>query len=294
MRNLTARVLIALITFTLGTIVAAVWLFYPARKSDTPGARDVRPQSRNESDRTSRGLLNHATPQAPTSVREEFGTIEGTIGVLVVKERSYGKGDSIHFYNEDGSLWHKLTPYYDDTDGKAISAFKCVGKEDGRYEIIFDEETGLRKYVKADDPFLILETWEEHILNVRSVRFNQAENPLLEAPQGRVKRVALSDALIQPVEVKGEWLKVKWGATDGAGGQIKKRDRPPGESGAVPLRKSLEPPKRFQFESGEPRSRALRSPILIKPDRKSPAPRRRRGCAAVHTARSGPPAARRA
>ena len=177
---------------------------------------------------------NPTTQEASASVQKDFDTIKNTIGLIVLNEHGYGKEDFIHFYNEDGSLWYKFTYYFDESDGKFeyanddfrpfafhpsyfVLALKCVGKENGRYEVIVNEETGLRKYIKADDPALKLETWEEHILGVFAVTFNRVDNPLLDAPSGQVKEVALSNAepFFHPVEIKGEWLKVKWESSEG-------------------------------------------------------------------------------
>ena len=173
-------------------------------------------------------------------------TVGDTIGVIALDELKYGKEDFVHFYNEDGSLWYKFTYYYDDSDGEFDYpnddfipfafhvdyfrlALRCVSKDNGRYEVIVNEETGLRKYVKADDPVLKLETWEEHILKTVAVDFNQAKNPVLKAPQGRVKKVALPGSgapfhTVHTVEVKGEWLKVKWDTSHGTGSQVPRYD----------------------------------------------------------------------
>jgi hypothetical protein len=187
------------------------------------------------------------TKEASPSVQQEFDTIGNTIGLIVLNEQNYGKEDFVHFYNEDGSLWYKFTFYYDDSDGKFeyangdfrpfafhkdyfVLALKCVGKENGRYEVIVNETTGLRKYVKADDPVLRLETWEEHILNVFAVTFNQVDNPLLDAPSGQVKKVVLSNAepFFHPIEIKGKWLKVKWKTSEET-----KRKEPNHDSGWI-------------------------------------------------------------
>ena len=174
------------------------------------------------------------TQEASASVQEKFPDIGNTIGLIVLNKQGHTKEDFIQFYNQDGSLWYKFTYYYDESDGKFeyandnfrpfafhvdyfVLALKCVGKKNGRYEVIVNEETGLRKHVKADDPALKLETWEEHILNVFAVTFNQVDNPLFDAPSGQVKKAVLSNAepFFHPVEIKGEWLKVKWETTDG-------------------------------------------------------------------------------
>ncbi|MGI8494462.1 MAG: hypothetical protein ACR2L1_04005 [Pyrinomonadaceae bacterium] len=143
---------------------------------------------------------------------------------------NYGKDDFVQIYNEDGSLWHKFTYYYDDSDGKFeydnenfrpfafhqdyfVLALKCVGKKADRYEVIVNEETNLEKYVKASDKVIKFETWEKHILHLFAVGFDEKENPMLKTPQGRAKMNVKSDATFHPVEVKGEWVKVKLDAT---------------------------------------------------------------------------------
>ncbi len=165
-----------------------------------------------------------------SGVEGQVSTTSNSLG-LIVLSRSYSNKAFIHIYNADGSLWHRFTFYYDDSDGKLeyanenfrpfafhpdyfLLALKCVRKETGRYEVIVNEETGLKKYVKADDPSLRFETWGGHILKVFAVGFNRKENPVLNAPQGRVKKVAIPDVPFHPVEVRGEWLKIKWEAAN--------------------------------------------------------------------------------
>ena len=167
--------------------------------------------------------------QASTSVEVEFPVIENTIGLIVLSD-NYDKGDFVKIYNEDGSLWHKFTHYYDDSDGEFeyandnfrpfafhpdyfVLALKCVGKKADRYEVIVNEETNLKKYVKVNDKVLKFETWENHILKLFAVGFDEKENPMLEVPQGQVKNLVKSERTFHPVEVKGEWLKVKWDVT---------------------------------------------------------------------------------
>jgi len=162
---------------------------------------------------------------------KQVSTTSNSLGLIVLSD-VYSNKDFIQIYNEDGSLWHKFTFYYDDSDGKFeyanenfhpfafhpdyfLLALKCIRKEVDRYEVIANEKTGLKKYVKADDPSLKFETWENHILKVFAVGFDRKVNPVLEAPQGRVKKVTRQDAPFHPVEVRGEWLKIKWDVTSG-------------------------------------------------------------------------------
>jgi hypothetical protein len=166
-----------------------------------------------------------------SSAKGQVSTTGNSLG-LIVLSKGYSQKGFIHIYNKDGSLWHKFTFYYDDCDGNFeyanesfrpfafhqdyfLLALKCLRKDSGRYEVIVNEETGLTKYVKANDPTLRFEKWEDHILKVFSVEFNRKENPVLEVPQGRVKKVAMPNAPFHPVEVRGEWLKVKWEIANG-------------------------------------------------------------------------------
>lgn len=160
-------------------------------------------------------------------------TTSNSVG-LVVLSKSYSNEDFIQIYNEDGSLWYRFTYFYDASDGKfeyANSSFrpfafhpdyfvlvlKCVRKQAGRYEVIVNEETGLLKYVKAYDPSLRFERWERHILKVFAIGFDRKVNPIRESPQGRVKTTLTANTPFHPVEVRGEWLRVRWMPISGAG-----------------------------------------------------------------------------
>lgn len=176
------------------------------------------------------------------TAKAQVSQINSSSGLIVLSE-NYNKKDFIQIYNQDGSLWHKFSFYYDDSDGKFdyenddfkpfafhpdyfLLTLKCVGKEANRYEVIVNERTRLKKFVKTDDLALRFETWEDHILKLFSISFDQTKNPMLETLQGQMKNVALPNMPFHPVEVKGEWLKIKWDTSnktkatlDGYGGK---------------------------------------------------------------------------
>jgi hypothetical protein len=159
----------------------------------------------------------------------QVSTTSNSVG-LIVLSKNYGDKDFIQLYNEDGSVWYRFSFYYDDSDGKFeyanaefqpfafhpdyfLLALKCVRREVGRYQVIVNEETGLRKYAKAGDPSLRFERWEDHMLTLFSVGFDRKVNPVRETPHGRVKTVVQREVSFQPVAVRGEWLRVKWEAS---------------------------------------------------------------------------------
>lgn len=160
------------------------------------------------------------------TAKAQVSQINNSSGLIVLSE-NYNKKDFIQFYNQDGSLWHKFSFYYDDSNGKFdydnedfkpfafhvdyfVLALKCVKKQANRYEVVVNERTGLKKFVNANDPTLRFETWEDHILKLFSISFDQTENPMLETLQGQMKNVVLPNMPFHPIKVKGEWLKIKW------------------------------------------------------------------------------------
>lgn len=170
-------------------------------------------------------------------VQNDKTSIENTKGLIVLSDQ-YSKKDFVRLYNEDGSLWYEFTYFYNDSRGKFeyenenfkpfafhqdyfVLALKCVGEDKNRYEVIVNEESGLKKFVRKNDPNLKFQTWEDYILKTFAIDFNRKENPLREEPDGKVKVVDLpKEATFYPVEIKGEWLKVRWDDSKKEGGNI--------------------------------------------------------------------------
>jgi hypothetical protein len=156
--------------------------------------------------------------------------IENTIGVVVLDK--FVKGDFVRFYNRDESLWYEFSYFYDDSDGKFdyanndfrpfafhvdyfILVLTCTNKSSRVLEVIVNEETGMTKYVKADDPVLKFETWDALVLSVFAVDFDKKANPLRGAPNGEVMKIALpGEIFFRPVEIDGDWLRVRWDLKD--------------------------------------------------------------------------------
>ena len=154
-------------------------------------------------------------------------SIKNTKGLIVLSDQ-YGKNDFIRFYNDDGSLWYEFSFYYEQIGDRTfpenenfrafafhrdyfVLALKCVGEDKNRYEVVVNEDTGLKKFVKKSDATLKFQTLDEHITKAFAIKFDRVKNPLLEAPNGKVRNVDLSPELtFHPVEVRGEWLKVRW------------------------------------------------------------------------------------
>lgn len=174
------------------------------------------------------GVIKLNAQKIQQDKRIQESNTESSIGVIRLNEKGYDKDKFIHIYNQDGSLWYQFSFYYDDSDSKFeyanenfkpyafhpdyfVLVLKCVGEDSNRYEVIVNEDTGLKRFVRKDDATFKFETWEQHILKAFAVDFDRSGNPLREIPEGQVKTVELpKEVTFHPVEINGEWLKVRW------------------------------------------------------------------------------------
>lgn len=78
--------------------------------------------------------------------------------------------------------------------------FYCVSNEDDTV------------YIKKNNPLVILQSWEEHILGLASVGFNHGSNPIRKQPANNARKIQFDEnEFFFPLEIKGDWLRVEWG-----------------------------------------------------------------------------------
>jgi hypothetical protein len=153
-------------------------------------------------------------------------SIKDSTGLIVLSDK-YSKDDTIRIYNADGSLWYEFSFYYENQGGKFNErsdfapfafhpdyftlALRCVGEEKNRYEVVVNDESGLRKFVKKGDKVLRFQTWEYHVTEAFAVQFENKTNPIRVTPDGNQQDLNLpEDVTFHPVKINGEWLQVRW------------------------------------------------------------------------------------
>jgi len=207
-------------------------------KSDTNAV----PDSKQEIASPSIEINTQLAVEKVSDAKKYETSLDKTKGLLTLSEEYKKPDDFIRFYNADGSLWYEFTFYYDDSDGKYeyendnfrpfsfhpdyfTLALKLIGEKSNYYEVVVNEETKLKKYIKKNDKNLKFETWENHILKTFAIEFNQKENPIRETPNGTLKKVDLSKIeRFGAVEFKGEWLKINWDTEKNTDSDSKKTD----------------------------------------------------------------------
>ncbi|MCW4470654.1 hypothetical protein OGH69_16905 [Flavobacterium sp. MFBS3-15] len=126
------------------------------------------------------------------------------IGVIVAEE-SFGLGDKVIILDNEQKPVTTIVL----EDEKQILRLQCLDEDSQYYTVNWKNSPAL---VAKEPGKIKLETWNEHILNICCIDFDEKTNPLREFPDDDSKTIAKEkDELYMPVEVKGEWLRVSWG-----------------------------------------------------------------------------------
>jgi len=168
--------------------------------------------------------------------KERFSREIGDSKGVIVLTDEYGEADTISIYNRDGSPWYEFSYYDEDafdeleglnTDFKPFAfhpdyfllALRVVGEDDRNYEVVVNEESDLRKYVRKDDKNLAYEDFGQHILSTFAVDFDPAKNPLRSEPGGEpVKTEASGIRMFKAEKIEGDWLEVSWAPSGDSNG----------------------------------------------------------------------------
>ncbi|CAM3057018.1 hypothetical protein DRF59_17335 [Chryseobacterium flavum] len=141
-------------------------------------------------------------------------------GGFVILKNTYDHKIPVVLYNSNHSQWKSFSfndnfndediiPYAIKPDNTLL-VFKNLGKENGYYKVLVNEDKNTIKYIKESDPNFKYQTIEEHILTVFSVEFNEKENPLRLEPDAKSKTLPLNkDSFYYPVKINGNWLMVE-------------------------------------------------------------------------------------
>ncbi|MEJ0031745.1 MAG: hypothetical protein WDO15_15820 [Bacteroidota bacterium] len=136
-----------------------------------------------------------------------------------------GKGfenDTVKVYNADGSLWvwHSLDginhgqgandfrPYTDYPD-YFVLCLRVVSIKGNHYEIIANEETGLKKYAILDKRSKLTFVGTQAYLKNNTIGFDWNTNPLRKAIAGAPIDFDRSLFRTEIITFKGDWAKVK-------------------------------------------------------------------------------------
>lgn len=195
------------------------------------------------------GIGGHALNPSVQAVQTRRDSMAGSIGVIVYdKEVSRRNKDKeiIRLFNNDGSLWHEFSFYEDNALSYLkrpnadfapfrfdpdifVLALKCVRSDADRYEVIVNEESRLRKFVKRDDPILKFQRWEEHVVKWSMVEFDASTNPARIKPDINADVIRIpslpKDYVIgfYPDKIDGDWLRIRWNLSE-SGAKYQNKD----------------------------------------------------------------------
>lgn len=126
---------------------------------------------------------------------------------MVLYNFDHSKWKSFNFndnFNDD-----EIDPYAIKPEN-TILVFKYLGKENGFYKVLVNENKNLIKYIKESDPNFKYQTIAEHILTVFSVEFSEKENPLRLEPNIQSKaQLSNQNSFYYPIKIDQNWLMVE-------------------------------------------------------------------------------------
>ncbi len=157
------------------------------------------------------------TEVQPYDLRNSIGQLKTTDDAV--------KAGKVDIYQKDGSFWYSYKFIEDNGEkpekneyfkpfrysGDGYIVFNLVGESKDFYEVVSNEETGDKKFVKKNSPLFERQKWEKYILDCYAIEFDSDSNPLHSSPKGgNVVELSSAPTLFFPVEISGDWLKVKW------------------------------------------------------------------------------------
>lgn len=113
------------------------------------------------------------------------------------------------FFNANQKLIKKIII----SEEKQILDLRCLAKNKFYYKVVLENK--IIGYIPRDEKGILFQTWEEHVLNLFAVDFDQIDNPLRKAPSGAAEQIQYEkDEFYHPNKIKGEWLQLEYGPDD--------------------------------------------------------------------------------
>lgn len=176
-----------------------------AKLIDSPGgSRQKVATHENSFSQKNEALVSVDKEQTVTFSNVGSGKIEGAIGILTTSN-NYRFGDTIGVYKPNG----KLLTILKRTEEYQVIALKCLALTKSHYQVLLDN--GEKGLVSRYSKHIEFQTWEEHMLSLFAVGFNEKDNPLMAQPSKEGKKLDFKkDEFYHPIQIKADWLKVEW------------------------------------------------------------------------------------
>lgn len=178
-----------------------------------------KPSSVSSKDTITQAVLTAASNAADQSVLPPLDEL--TMGVCRLQQGTFPK--SVKLYDENEILTDsivlndetepRLHPWAYKTDyGNLV--FRVLAQYKNYYQVISDEEKTRIAFLKKDDPAMIFQTWDQHILQTFTVEFDEQSNPIRKQPDSNAAVIKVNMDIennFHPVTIQNEWMQVEWG-----------------------------------------------------------------------------------
>jgi hypothetical protein len=148
-------------------------------------------------------IERYSNTEEISKIDSEYKNIKGVIGI-VVRSSECKFGDTIIIYNDK----NQITQFIILKDEYEIMALDCLDVTDEFYKVRF--ENGEVGYLDVASGKVLLNTFEEHILNLFSIEFESKNPPRKLATEKSEPLNFDKDSVFHPVKIEGDWLQVEW------------------------------------------------------------------------------------
>lgn len=139
---------------------------------------------------------------------------------LIDLRNDYSKDSLIIIYSKNNSVWKsfkyddffsdkEIEPYASKPENNLL-VFKVLNKENGFYEIVVNETTNNKKYIKMSNRNFKYLTLNEFVLTVAFIDVNPKTNSLYQEPNDKSQQLIYNkNEFYRPVKVSNNWLMIE-------------------------------------------------------------------------------------
>lgn len=170
-----------------------------------------------------------AAGEVPAPAKSVFRKMDGMLVFEGTDDALRKHSWKIRIFDNAGDTWH-VVDYNDDSlsamsepggkfrpfsfrSGNFDLQFRVRRASKHWFEVVVQEEKPEIPpgYVRAGDRLFRYYRWDSWVLSHLNLRFDGTQNPVLDAVGGRYAKLTdASGLMVDPLEVKGDWVRVRW------------------------------------------------------------------------------------